>query len=65
MTRAPLTVGPETTLGRALVVMHERGIRHLPVVRDGRPVGIVCARDALDPVLEDFICEEQRRKSYR
>ena len=64
MTREPLTAGPETTLGHALVVMHERGIRHLPVVRDGKPVGIVCARDALDPQLEDFICEELRRKSY-
>ena len=64
MTREPLTAGPETTLGHALVLMHERGIRHLPVVRDGKPVGIVCARDALDPKLEDFICEELRRKSY-
>ena len=64
MTREPLTAGPETTLGHALVVMHEHGIRHLPVLRDGAPVGIVCARDALDPELEEFICEELRRKSY-
>ena len=64
MTREPLTAGPETTLGHALVVMHEHRIRHLPVMRDGAPVGIVCARDALDPELEDFICEELRRKSY-
>jgi len=64
MTREPLTAGPETTLGHALVVMHERGIRHLPVVRDGKPVGMVCARDALDPELEDFVAEEVRRKSF-
>jgi len=45
--------------------MHERGIRHLPVIDDGKPVGIVCARDALDPELEDFICEERRREQFR
>ena len=65
MTPKPVTVGPETTLGHALVLMHERAIRHLPVIEDGRPVGIVCARDALDPELEDFICEERRREQFR
>jgi CBS domain-containing protein len=64
MTREPLTVTPEATLGHALVLMHERGFRHLPVVRDGRPVGMVCARDALDPELEDFTSEERRRQSF-
>jgi len=65
MTREPLTVAPQSTLGHALVLMHERGIRHLPVIDDGKPVGIVCARDALDPELEDFICEERRREQFR
>jgi len=65
MTREPLTVAPQSTLGHALVLMHERGIRHLPVIEDGKPVGIVCARDALDPELEDFICEERRREQFR
>jgi CBS domain-containing protein len=65
MTPEPLSVGPESTLGHALVLMHERAIRHLPVVVDGRPIGVVCARDALDPELEDFISEELRRESFR
>ena len=65
MTREPLTVGPDATLGHALVLMHDRAIRHMPVVEDGKPVGIVCARDALDPELEDFICEERRRETFR
>jgi len=64
MTREPLTVTSEATLGRALVLMHERGVRHLPVIRDGRPVGMVCARDALDPELEDFTSEERRRQGF-
>jgi CBS domain-containing protein len=65
MTHDPLTADPDTLLGRALVVMHDRGVRHLPIVREGKAVGMVCARDALDPELEEFICEEIRRRSYR
>ncbi|MGZ8260416.1 MAG: CBS domain-containing protein, partial [Caldimonas sp.] len=64
MTREPLTVGPDATLGQALVLMHARSIRHLPVVENGKSVGIVCARDALDPELEDFICEKVRRLGF-
>ncbi|MEO7706983.1 MAG: CBS domain-containing protein [Caldimonas sp.] len=65
MTPKPLTVDLEMTFGRALLIMQEHRIRHLPVVADGRPVGIVSARDALDPELEDFVCEERRRESLR
>jgi CBS domain-containing protein len=65
MTREPLTVSPDATLGHALVLMHERAIRYLPVVEDGKPVGLVLARDALDPELEDFISEARRRKSFK
>jgi hypothetical protein len=28
-------------------------------------VGMVSARDALDPDLEEFVCEAQRRQSIR
>ena len=65
MTPEPLTVTPDVTLGHALVLMHERAIRYLPVVEDGKPVGLVLARDALDPELEDFISEARRRKSFK
>lgn len=63
MTRDPLTVSPDQLYGQALRLMHERGFRHLPVVEDGRPVGIVCARDALDPELEEFVSEARRREA--
>ena len=63
MTPRPLTADPEMTFGRAMLIMHERHFRHLPVVADGKPVGIVSARDALDPELEDFVCEERRREA--
>jgi signal-transduction protein with cAMP-binding, CBS, and nucleotidyltransferase domain len=42
--------------------MYEGGFRHVPVVEDGRPVGVISARDALGPELEDFIYEVLRRE---
>jgi CBS domain-containing protein len=62
MTRDPQTVGPEASFGHALLMMYEHGFRHAPVLEDGVPIGIVSARNALDPDLEEFVSEAQRRK---
>lgn len=62
MTPDPKTVAADETLGYALLVMHEHGFRHLPVLEDGRPVGVISARHALDPELEEFTAEAERRK---
>jgi acetoin utilization protein AcuB len=40
-----ISVSPKTTLPEAVRLMRERGIRHLPVVEDGKLVGIVSDRD--------------------
>ncbi|MEX0637740.1 MAG: CBS domain-containing protein [Burkholderiales bacterium] len=65
MTRDPVTVAPDETFGYALLLMHEHGFRHVPVVDDGRPVGVISARHALDPDLEDFAVEVDRRRHIR
>jgi len=65
LTPSPLSVDPERSFGYALQLMHEHGFRHVPVVENSKPVGIVSARDALDPEMEDFICEAQRREGIR
>jgi CBS domain-containing protein len=65
MTPAPHTVHPDAPFGHALLVMHENGFRHLPVVENDKPIGIVSARTALDPELEEFVFEAKRRKRYR
>ena len=65
MTRYPKTVEPAETFGYALLVMHENGFRHLPVVDQGKPIGVLSARRALDPALEEFTAEAARRKSIR
>ena len=64
MTPDPVTLGPEKSFGYALLVMYENGFRHLPVVKDGQVVGIVSARNALDPDLEEFVAESQRREQF-
>jgi CBS domain-containing protein len=65
MTPDPATVTPDESFGYAMLMMHERGFRHAPVVENNRPVGIVSARNALDPELEEFEAEAQRRKHIR
>jgi CBS domain-containing protein len=65
MTVDPVTVGPNDTFGRALLIMHEGGFRHVPVVENGEPLGIVSSRSALDPDMEEFVSETQRRLSIR
>lgn len=47
MTPDPITGTPDTPAGEAAEIMLEKGFRHLPVVEDGRAVGIVSVRDVL------------------
>lgn len=65
MTTEPQTVDPSKTFGSALLMMYENGFRHVPVVEEGKVIGIVSSRNALDPDLEEFVAEAQRRKHIR
>lgn len=48
MTPNPVRVRPETKVADAVVIMLERGFRHLPVVdAHGKVLGVFSARDAL------------------
>jgi CBS domain-containing protein len=62
MTPQPKTISPDKTFGHAMLMMHEGGFRHVPVVEDGKLVGMVSSRNALDPDLEEFVFEERRRQ---
>ena len=44
MTESVITIEPETTVEDAAKMMFERNFRHLPVVKDGRLLGIVSLR---------------------
>ena len=47
MTKSPLTVGPLDGISAAARLMHEKNIRHLPVVEDGRLVGLLSFTDVM------------------
>jgi CBS domain-containing protein len=48
MTRHPQCIGPEVKVADAVLIMIERGFRHLPIVDPaGRVLGVFSARDAL------------------
>jgi len=45
MTREPETIGPHQSVDEAIRRMDEFGYRHIPVVEDGRVVGVMSTRD--------------------
>jgi len=55
MTRDVVTLSPQTTAAEALALCREKGIRHLPVMEEGRLVGMVSDRDlrSATPALGD------------
>ena len=61
MTENPRTIAPDRPFGHALHLMYEGEFRHVPVVENGRPLGMVSARDALGPDLAQFISDLEKR----
>jgi CBS domain-containing protein len=53
MTADPVTATPETSVEDAGRTMLENGFRHLPVVENERPVGIVSLRDVAEHQLQN------------
>ena len=48
MTASPVTATEETSVEEAARTMLDQGFRHLPVIADGRPIGIVSIRDVAE-----------------
>jgi len=61
MTLNPRTIEPDRPFGHALHLMYEGEFRHVPVVENGRPLGMVSARDALGPDLQQFVRDLETR----
>ena len=61
MTAELQTASPDKPLAHALHMMFEGGFRHVPVVEDGRPVGMVSARNALGLEIQQFEKELEDR----
>lgn len=54
ITTSPRVIGPRATVGEAVAVMQQLNCRTLPVVLDGRILGIVRAGDLLRDFAEAF-----------
>ena len=52
MTTSPHTIGSDQTIAKAASVMSEHRIRHLPVLRGGRLLGVLSDRDV--KLIESF-----------
>lgn len=61
MTEKLLTATPDKPLSHALHMMFEGGFRHVPVVENGKPVGMVSARNALGLEICQFEKELKER----
>ena len=59
MVRNVLTVSPDRSLVNALHRMRDNGFRHMPVVENGIPIGMISVRDALASDLVQLETEEE------
>jgi CBS domain-containing protein len=62
MTRKPDAMAPDKPFGHALIRMHEKGYRHMPVCENGRPLGVVSMRDARPPELNALESDIEQRE---
>ena len=53
MTRDPVTIGPDASVGEALDLMLSRGFRHLPIMEDDAVLGVVSMRDLAKSLAKD------------
>lgn len=64
----PVTVGADAHVRECAAILREHGVRHLPVVDGGRPVGIISGRDFFAAVVDEFerlIDEHQYREQLK
>jgi predicted transcriptional regulator len=54
MTSNPICVNPKDSIGCAIKRMQKGGYRHLPVVIDERPVGILSVKRIVHYLVEHF-----------
>ena len=54
MTREPVTVHPKDPIATAIRRMEEGGYRHLPVMMDDKPVGILSVKRIVHYLVEHF-----------
>jgi len=64
MTSDVFVISPDVTSGECMVHMTDRHVRHLPVVEDGKVVGVISIGDVVRAVIEDLRFTIHQLESY-
>lgn len=64
MTQRVITLEPEQTVEACMVLMTEKRIRHLPVIEEGRLIGIVSIGDIVKAIIEAQRLTIEELESY-
>ena len=64
MTRNPRTATPHTTVAEAMEIMTEGRFRHLPILQDGKMIGIVSIGDVVKARIMQQAQEVDSLKAY-
>lgn len=64
MVRDPVTAGPDMEVNDLRRTMLETGARYLPVLQDGKLLGVISFRDVAKAVLEEQDFENRMLKGY-
>ena len=64
MTRRVITLEPQQTVEACMVLMTDKRIRHLPVIEDGRLIGLVSIGDIVKAVIEAQRLTIEELESY-
>lgn len=64
MTASVFVITPDTTSGECMMHMTDRHIRHLPVVENGRVVGVISIGDVVRSVIDDLRFTVRQLESY-
>jgi CBS domain-containing protein len=64
MARDPVTAAPDTEVNDLRRTMLESGARYLPVMQDGKLLGVISFRDVAKAVLEEQDFENKMLKGY-
>ena len=64
MTHNMIVATPERSLDDAMSIMTEHRFRHLPIIENGRPVGIISLGDLVKARLKDISVEVKYLRDY-
>lgn len=64
MTREMITVGPDETVDQCMRLCTNRRVRHLPVVEDGKTVGVLSIGDLVKAVISEQTEQIEQLQRY-